>query len=350
MTTDRAPKRILVRCPNWVGDAVMATPALRAVRNGFPESRITLLCKPGIADVLSGLPFYDDTVDAPGKGGGPNLISVASSLRKRRFDLALILTHSFRSALVTFLAGVRRRVGYDLQGRGFMLTDALQCPMEGMKKRPEYMVEEYLRIVGYVGCAASRRCPELAVSPEAMSLAREILGPAGSETRGPLVGIAPGASFGPSKLWYPERWAAVADGLAERFDASMIILTAPGDWDMYRQIEAKMSTRPVHVDEKLMSLPLLKALVSRLDLLLCTDSGARHVAVAFGVPTVVIMGPTDPRYTATDCEKGVIIREEVDCGPCQKKVCPTDHRCMTRITSEKVLEDASALLEERARR
>jgi heptosyltransferase-2 len=142
----------------------------------------------------------------------------------------------------------------------------------------------------------------------------------------------------------------VADGLVERFDASIVILTAPADWDVYRQIESKMSVRPVHIDEKLMSLPLLKALVSRLNLLLCTDSGARHVAVAFGVPTVVIMGPTDPRYTATDCEKGVIVREEVDCGPCQKKVCPTDHRCMTRITSEKVLEEASVLLEERAGR
>jgi len=343
MKTESAPDRILIRCPNWVGDAVMATPALRAVRNCFPESHITLLCKPDIADVLSDLPFYDDTVDTPGKGR--STMSVASSLRKQRFDLALILTHSFRSALVARLAGVRRRVGYDLQGRGFLLTDALQCPMEGRKKRPEYMAEEYLRIVAYVGCKPSRRCPELAVAHEAVALAQKILGPADAETKGPLVGIAPGASFGPSKLWYPERWAAVADGLAERFDASIVILTAPADWDIYRQIGSRMSARPVYIDEKLMSLQLLKALVSRLNLLLCTDSGARHVAVAFGVPTVVIMGPTDPRYTATDCEKGVIIREEVDCGPCQKKVCTTDHRCMTQITSERVLEEASAVLE-----
>jgi len=348
MRTEPAPNRILIRCPNWVGDAVMATPALRAVRNAFPESRITLLCKPGIAEVLSGLPFYDETVDAPGKGSGPGLMSVASALRKRRFDLALILTHSFRSALVACLAGARRRVGYDLQGRGFMLTDALQAPMEGRKKRPEYMAEEYLRIISFVGCTSSRRCPELAVTPEAMSLSQEILAPADAETKGPLVGIAPGASFGPSKLWYAEKWAAVADGLAERFGASIVILTAPAEYDVYRQIESKMSVRPVHVDEKLMSLPLLKALVSRLKLLLCTDSGARHVAVGFGVPTVVIMGPTDPRYTATDCEKGAVIREEVDCGPCQQKVCTTDHRCMTRITSEKVLKEASVLLEERA--
>ena len=345
MKTKYTPNRILIWCPNWVGDAVMATPALRAVRDRFPESHIVLLCKPTIAELLSGLPFFDETVDTPGQGNGRSLMNAALSLRKEKFELGLILTHSFRSALLARLAAIPRRVGYDLQGRGFMLTDPLQPPREGRKKRPGYMVDEYLAIARYVGCSASDRSLQLAVSPEAALQARQLLTPAGSEGTRPLVGIAPGAFFGSSKLWYPDRWAAVADALVERFDASIVIPTAPIEHELYEQIESSMESRPVPLAETPVSLELLKAIASELDLLLCTDCGARHVAVAFGVPTVVLMGPTDPRYTTSDCEKGVIIREDIACSPCHKKVCPTDHECMQKITPETVVKAASAILE-----
>jgi len=345
MNTRYTPSRILISCPNWVGDAVMATPVLRAVRNCFPRSHIALLCKPGIAELLHGLPFFDKTIDTPTQSDGRTLVNVAMSLRKERFELGLLLTHSFRSALLARLAGIPRRVGYDLQGRGFMLTDPLQPPREGGKKRPQYMVDEYLGIVRHLGCAVTDTSLQLAVSPEARSQAKELLAPSGRSVSRPLVGIAPGAFFGPSKLWYGERWAAVADALVARFDASIVIPTAPVEQELYRQIVSNMNSRPVPLDETSVSLELLKAIVSELDLLLSTDCGARHIAVAFGVPTVVLMGPTDPRYTLSDCEKGTVIREDVACSPCHKKICPTDHECMRKITPEMVVNAAASLLE-----
>ncbi len=339
------PGRVLISCPNWVGDAVMATPALRAVRESFPQSHIALLCKPGIAELLAGLPFFDETIGTPAPGNSRSLMNVAMSLRKERFELGLLLTHSFRSALLARLAGIPRRVGYDLQGRGFLLTDPLQPPKEGGKKKPQYMVGEYLGIVMHLGCGVTDTSLQLAVSPEARSKVRELLAPSGRTVSRPLVGIAPGAFFGPSKLWYGERWAAVADALADRFDASIVIPTAPVERELYQEIASNMNSRPVPLDETSVSLELLKAIVSELDLLLSTDCGARHIAVAFGVPTVVLMGPTDPRYTSSDCEKGVVIRVDVDCSPCHKKVCPTDHECMRKITPEMVVGAAASLLE-----
>jgi len=338
------PSRIAIGCPNWIGDAVMATPALRAVRRGFPESHIALLLKPNISELLNGLPFFDEMIPIPADQDFRSLARLAFALRRKNFDLGLIFTHSFRSAMFARLAGVRRRVGYSAQGRGFLLTDALHFPTEGRRKRPQYMGDEYLGIVRYVGCKATDRSPELAFTSEAMARAEELLSLSGTEEERPLVGIAPGAFFGPSKLWYPERWAAVADALVDRSEALVFILTAPVERELYQQIESNMRTRPAPLRETPVSLDLLKAIVSELDLLLCTDCGVRHVAVAFGVPTVVIMGPTDPRYTQTECEKGVVVRKEVECSPCHKKVCPTDHRCMQRITPEMVLEAASGLL------
>ena len=345
MKTRYVPSRILVICPNWIGDAVMATPALRAVRRCFPESHIALILKPNISELLNDLPFFDQMIQIPDAQASESFAKFALSLRREKFDLGLVLTHSFRSALLARLAAIGTRVGYSTQGRAFLLTEALEFPMEDRRKRPRYMGEEYLDIVRYIGCKASGTMPELAVSSDAIARAEKLLAPCRTEIKRPLVGIAPGSFFGPSKLWYPERWAAVADALVDRFDAFIVILTAPIEREIYEQIESKMRARPVPLRETPIPLELLKAIVAELDLLLCTDCGVRHVAVALDVPTTVVMGSTDPRYTETECEKGVVVREDVDCSPCHKKVCPTDHRCMKLITPEKVFEAASNLLE-----
>jgi heptosyltransferase-2 len=347
MKTSYAPDRILVICPNWIGDAVMATPALQAVRERFPNAHVALLAKPRISELLDGLPSFDEVIEMRGEKRLRGLVRLARSLRKAKCDLGLILTHSFRSALLARLAGIKRRVGYRGQCRGFLLTDGLQFPREGRRKRPRHMVEEYLDIAGHLGCNANDRSVKLAVVPEAAARAKGLLAPSAEEGNRPLVAIAPGASFGPSKLWYPDRWAAVADAIADRFGASIAILTAPSERELHEQIVSSMSTRPVPLRDIPLPLALLKGVVSQLDLLLCTDSGARHVAVALGVPTVVVMGPTDPRYSSGRTEIGVVMREDVDCSPCHEKVCPADHRCMKLITPEKVLEAASRLLEAR---
>jgi heptosyltransferase-2 len=347
MKRNHVPERILVICPNWIGDAVMATPALRAVRERFPNAHMALLAKPRVSELLSGLPFFDEVIEMRGEKSVRGLVRLGQSLRKERFDLGLILTHSYRSAFFARLAGIKRRVGYRGQFRSLLLTDRLQFPREGRRKRPQHMVDEYLDIAKHLGCEANDRSVKLAVSPDATARAKALLPATVGESNRPLVGIAPGASFGPSKLWYADRWAAVADAIAETFGASIAILTAPSEREIYGQIESGMSTSPVPLGEARLPLALLKGVVSQLDLLLCTDSGARHVAVALDVPTVVVMGPTDPRYSEGETENGIVIREDVDCSPCHEKVCPTDHRCMKLITPEKVVDAASRLLESR---
>jgi heptosyltransferase-2 len=176
---------------------------------------------------------------------------------------------------------------------------------------------------------------ELHADPEVLSAVRSRL-PAG----GPLVGFAPGAAFGPSKRWLPERFAAVADALRERSDARCVLLTGPGEEDTRAEVQRAARTPLLEPDQGAPGIETLKAVVSQLDLMVCNDSGPRHVAVAFRVPTVCIMGPTSPQYSCGPYERGELLRVDVDCGPCQKPTCRTDHRCMTRIPADWVVRAA----------
>ncbi|MEX2015073.1 MAG: glycosyltransferase family 9 protein, partial [Candidatus Hydrogenedentales bacterium] len=157
----------------------------------------------------------------------------------------------------------------------------------------------------------------------------------------PLIGIAPGAAWGPSKRWPAERYAAVADRLHDEYDACCILLTGPGEEETRAAVQKAARHPLLEIDSGKPTIATLKAAVSLLDVLVCNDSGPRHVAIAFNVPTVCIMGPTRPIYSTGPYERGALLRVDVDCGPCQRPTCRTDHRCMTRITPETVAEKAS---------
>lgn len=333
-------EKILVLAPNWIGDAAMCTPALRALHRRFPRAEITVAARGAVVDLLRGLPYIARLELLPPKNDWRGMLRAAWRLHPYAHDLAVAFPHSFRAALLARLTGARRRIGYDRDKRGMLLTDRVAPYREHGRITPIYMAKEYLDLVAPLGCVDDGEGLELRAEPEAVEFATSLF--AGD---GPRVGIAPGAAFGPSKLWPAERYAAVADSLADEVGAQCLLMTGPGEESVRDAVIAAAKRPLLRYDDRRLGIEMLKAAISRLDLLICNDSGTRHIAVAFKAPTVCIMGPTRPAYSNGPYERGKVLRIEVDCGPCQKPVCVTDHRCMTGISVELVLKTAREILE-----
>ena len=339
LNMDKTPSKIVVLAPNWLGDAAMCTPALRALHQRFRQAEITIGARPAICQLLEGMPGVVRTI--PLRGKGPlELARAAWQLRPHARDLAVVFPHSFRAALLAFLTGARTRLGYDRNHRGFLLTDRVEPYREDGVIQPIYMSKEYMELVTALGCEDDGRGLELRLAPASIKRAQTWFG-----DKRPRIGFAPGAAFGPSKCWPADRYARVADALAERYNAYCVLMTGPGE-ESIRDAVQSAARHPLKIPgESLQGVEGLKAVMSQLDLLICNDSGARHVAVAFGVPTVCIMGPTSARYSTGPYEKGRLLRVDVPCGPCQKPVCVTgDHRCMTEISDKLVFQAAMDVL------
>ncbi len=329
---------ILIFCPNWIGDVIMATPTFRTVRSGWTGARISIALRSGLKPLIEGADYYDELIEFE-RDKGMAVLDVARALRRRRPDISLLLTHSFRTALLAFLAGSKRRIGYRANGRRFLLTEPLP-----FSPTPEYMGDQYMRLAARLGCQEETGPPSLPVDRHSEELADEMVLTRKSRRSGPIVGIAPGAAFGPSKIWPLDRYAAVANRLVQEDGASVVVLAGPWEQSIRETVEAGIEDKGAVVKAGETTLGFAKSLMKRLDLLIGADSGARHMAIAFAVPTVIIMGPNDPKLTESRFEEGVVVRAEVDCSPCRKKVCPTDHRCMTEIGVERVYEEARKVL------
>lgn len=332
--------RVAVFLPNWLGDVVMSTPAIRALSRRFPDARITAVGTTAACDTVLGLPYIHGAISIPHRAGFWQLFEIARRIRPLAEDLSVVFPHSFRAAWLAFLAHSQRRLGYARNGRAAFLTDAVPPYRENGKIVPVYMAKEYIDLVRVLGCEDDGVGLELHADKESVETVRER-----TAGRGPLVGIAPGAAFGPSKQWPVERYAAVADRLHDELGARCVLMTGPGEEHVRETLIQKTRSKLLIYDENRPSIRMLKALVSQLDLLICNDSGPRHVAVAFHVPVVCIMGPTSPVYSEGPYEIGKRLRIDVDCGPCQKPVCPTDHRCMTGISVDQVVTTAKTFLE-----
>lgn len=341
--------------PTWIGDAVMATPALRALRKRYPSAHVELLAGRAVGDVMSNGPWMDDVVFYDrGRGalsGLGSLLRYASKLRARRYDLAILLSNSFRSALLVRLAGVRRRVGYARDGRSWLLTDRIAAPRdeESGAFRKVSTLRYYNALVRELGCDDPGEQMELYTSAADEAAVEKRLTEWGVADHHPLVVLNPGGSFGPSKLWLTERYAAVADRLIEERNAQVVIAFGRDEEGLARRVCNAMHHKALVVDRPAGTIGELKALIRRCDLLLINDTGPRHFAKAFGKPVVTVFGSTDPRWTQTDYPLERDVRIEVDCGPCQKKVCPLGHhKCMTGVSVEMVFAAACELLDGRS--
>lgn len=322
----------------------MATPALRALRAGHPEATITVEGHAALAGLFDGLTSLDDfLVDA---GRGPmGLLRRTRALRRENFDLAVLLPDSPRSALGPFLAGIPHRAGYSRDPlRHILISERFEHPMRLGKRQAVPTIERYLAITRGLGCPDRGDRPELAVAPSAVErigaeLARRDVG--ADEA---LLVVTPGASFGASKLWPTEYFAEACDRISRELGLVPVLCPGPAEFATAERIANQMQERAVVRIDTEPTLEDLKALVDRAALVLSNDTGPRHIAVALRRPVVVLIGPTDSVHTAMHLENQRVLRHDVDCSPCQLKVCPIDHRCMTGLLPERAVTAARELL------
>jgi lipopolysaccharide heptosyltransferase II len=351
--------RMVVVLPTWVGDVVMATPTLRALREHFAEAHITLCGSGSSLAVLDGLPWTDSvTVQANRRSRGLSpFFHAVGQLRAGRYDLALLLPNSFRSALIARLAGIPRRAGYARDGRGWLLTDRLEPPRDqDGELRIVPAIEHYAALARMLGVATVSPRMELAVPAQDATIADALLADRGFDSARPLVMLNPGAAYGVSKMWSPERFAEVADALIERDGTEIIVNAAPSERAIARAVVEAMRHRCLlHFADRDNSLGLLKGLLQRCDLLITNDTGARHIAAALGTAIVTLFGSTDPLRAQIDFDRERIVRVDLRCSPCQQRICPQPagpfyHKCMSDIPPERVIEEAQSLLSDRASR
>jgi heptosyltransferase-2 len=342
-------KTIVIRLPNWVGDAVMATPVLRALRAAAPEARIVALGTPAVLRLLQGLPWVDQWFAYERGGRHRGFLGFWRAARELRHTaaagLTLLLPHSFSSALMARLSGGGRIAGYHSLERGWLLHDAPRAPREGRKRRPTPMTRHYLQLLASLGSTDRNERMELRILEAESQAAEAALRELGLAPRESYFAVNPGASFGSSKFWTVEGFAGTIVGLHERYGLRSLVLCGPGEELLARDIAGEAGKAALDTSPRFLPLQSLKPVLSRARLLVTTDTGPRHIAASFSVPTVVLMGATDPRYTETNLEWTTVLRAGVECSPCHYKVCPIDHRCMTQLTAEHALQAADALLQ-----
>lgn len=347
-------ERLLVVMPSWLGDVVMATPTLRALRGLYPKARITALIKENLRAMLEGCPWVDRmvTVRRPRKGKADlrrrGSIALARRLARGKFDAAILLPNSFRSALIARLARIPQRIGYDRDGRSGLLTDRLLARRRRGGYVPVPTRDYYLGIARYLGAADPEPQMQLFTRPADDRRAAELMVRMGRREHQTLVLMAPGANYGSAKMWYPQRYAALADRCVTELGAAVAIFGSPQEAPILEKVREAARQPIADLTRMGADLRVLKSIIKQSDALVTNDTGPRHVAAAFGVPVVSIFGPTDPAWSEIgyDLERQVMVK--VFCGPCQKKRCPLDHRCMGRIGPEMVFEKVAELLKARA--
>ena len=349
--TRMGAERVAVVMPNPLGDIAMATPALRALRRGRPDAEITLVVRRPMAPLLEEGQFHDHLL-------AHDIYAEPSAWRRlvarrrigrqlRGFDSVIVLPNSWSGALLAWLSGARERIGYARRRRDVLLTQAVPAPREQGRFTPVAMERYYLDLVRAIGCPDVGTQTELSVSRESLERCDALFLEFGIRSGAPLVCFAPGAGFGPSKVWPVEYAAQLASALIN--DGCQIALVhGPGEEALAEVILSGTQGRAFSLGGEALTLDLLKAVLSRADLLVCNDAGARHIATAFDVPALVLVGPTSIAYTNLNLKKTKLLREPVDCSPCHLKVCPIDHRCMTRLLPERVLAEARAALRDPA--
>ncbi len=338
--------RLLVRTTNWLGDAVMSIPALREIRGAFPEWEITLLARPWVADLYAREDFCDHIVRYENNGRHQGLLgkwTLSSQLRQTRFDCAVLLQNAFDAALVAWLARIPRRIGYARDARGLLLTQAVAVPAKGQLPAHErFYYLELLRRAGLIEHLPDRPDVRLSGASRAAESGWE------QWKRRKLaakrwIGVSPGAAYGGAKRWLPERFAEAATALASELDADIAVFGSQAEAELCGRI-ADLAGPQAHNLAGTTSLAEFIDLAATCTVYLTNDSGPMHVAAALGIPTVAVFGATDHVGTGPVSERARVVREPVDCSPCLLRECPIDHRCMERVPSSRVVDQALSLL------
>jgi heptosyltransferase-2 len=317
----------------------MALPALRAVRERFPDAEIAILARPYVADI-----YRDQEISNQLIGYDPNGLHarfsgrerLAGELRARKFDVALLLQNAFDAAWLAWRANIPERIGYARDGRSFLLTNAVPVPRHGeIPAHEKFYYLELLRRAGWLESASDQAFIGLRVAEEKRRSAGEFLCESGVRRGALRIAIGAGASYGSAKCWPPSRFAEVANRLQSEAQADVILFGTSAELDVSKAISAEMRRTPLDLTGKT-ALADLPALLSQCHLFIGNDSGAMHVAAAVGLPIVAVFGPTDPLGTAPVTLRCSIVQQKPYCSPCFLRRCPTDHRCMTAVTADMV--------------
>lgn len=331
--------KLLIRATNWVGDAILALPALRAVRAKFPDAHLSIVARPYVADLYRGQSICDELIPYDSNGqhrGWQGREALAEELRAQKFDVALLLQNAFDAAWLAWRARIPQRIGYARDGRSFLLTNAIPVPKPNETPWHEkFYYLELLRRVGWLHNLPDDPHIALHVPDSACGPAMQTLVEAGARPHARRIAVGAGASYGSAKCWPPDRFAKALNEFLADADMDVILFGTPGESAVSDAIAASLRRPPINLTGKT-SIADLPALLSQCHLFLGNDSGAMHVAAAVGLPIVAIFGPTDPCGTAPVSPHSSIVQQKPYCSPCFLRRCPTDHRCMTAITPEMV--------------
>ncbi len=356
-------RKILIRSPNWIGDAVMTTPAMGVVRSSFPDAEIAVAANFTVAEIFRHHPYCDRIVVYDKKGmhqGFPGLLRFCGELRGDGFDLAVLFQNAFEAAVIALLARIPMRAGYRTDGRRFLLPHGVPAGNAERRLHHTAYYAHMLRALGISGGGDSVRdgsvrdgsvrdgsvhdgsgddwSLRLECTAEELAWARKTTG------GGPVVVINPGAAYGSAKRWLPERFAAVGDILAGKLSARVALIGGPGETEIGRDICAAMQEQPLNLIGRT-SVREVMAILGSCRIMVTNDSGPMHIAAALGAPVVAIFGPTDHTTTSPLSPNSRIVRKETECSPCLLRRCPTDHRCMEDVTVSDVVEAALELAE-----
>ncbi|MEA1967735.1 MAG: lipopolysaccharide heptosyltransferase II [Thermodesulfobacteriota bacterium] len=337
---------IVVFCPNWVGDVVMATPVFECLRINYAGAKIIGVIRKYASGVVKDGPWFDSVIELNDKNF-KGFFQAVSILRSIKPDIAFVLPNSFRSSLIAFLGGAKKLYGYQRNLRSIFLSGGPKPLMDEKGIQPVPMVEYYLALCHYLNLIPPVGTqPKLFFSKQIEKKGAKLLNRYGIKTGDMVVGMNPGAKFGSSKCWPAEYFAEVAKLIKKRWDCKILLLVGPGEDEIAESILESSSVEIINTGPDKVDLALLKYMIKNLTLLITNDTGPRHYGVAFDIPVVVIMGSTNPAYTAANLEKTVVLRKELDCSPCHEKKCPLGHhKCMTLISPEYVMEQSIRLLE-----
>jgi lipopolysaccharide heptosyltransferase II len=358
-------RRLLIRGTNWVGDSILSLPALKRARLEFPQAKITLLVLPWVAGIYEGYTAIDDIwlYDRQGLHRGlSGKLRLIRELRERRFDAALLFQNAFEAAVLTRLAEIPVRAGYDRDGRGWLLSQKVPVDPRVSKLHQTYYYLDLLEQL--LGCARTAQKLEpkptsqfvaeampditLAVSQERKHAARARLHSQGVDFNRTVVGVNPGAFYGSAKRWLSERYATVLDRLISERQASVVIFGSPNEVAIAKAIQSGMRNQPVILSGRT-ELNELIAMIACCDLFLTNDSGPMHLAAALRVPTLAIFGSTDEITTGPMSPAAVVLNKRVECSPCLLRECPIDHRCMARISAEEVTQQVFRMIDAQER-
>lgn len=330
------PTRVLVREVNWLGDLVMTLPALRAVRRAYPHARLSVMVRHELASFFDGARWLDEVVPyriRAGVGGWLDRRRVVAALRARRFDLAIIFPRSFESALWPALARIPRRLGYRDDARRLLLTDAARRTPALLAQHQAYdylsLLREHLGIAGDVAdCAIDVELRHRATIDGWLAAHRR--------RRGPLIGLAVAAAYGPAKEWPAARWVELSDRLFERYGAECVLVGGPSERAKCEQIAAA-TRHGARIAAGETTIGEAVALLARCDGFAGNDSGSMHVAGALGVPTVGIFGSTNPQRTAPLGARTRVLYHRLECSPCLARTCRFGHyNCLARVEVHEV--------------